>query len=238
MALNKRVYVNGETVITAENLNAIQDEIISNAGDISLLSAGKVDVVAGKELSTNDFTDALKSKLDAIEAQANKTVIDSSLTNTGQAADAKAAGDGIKYALKMGVGNVDTISGTSEQHYSIDELLTPGTVRITTMGNAGTVDTLPVTAAGRLFVCNTSDSNRFIQIYVSNATAGMRLWVRSKNSTTAAWTDWKEIITSGKVETTVTTSDYPISATAVKTALDAMQTTLDALQSAEGTEWT
>lgn len=34
---------------------------------------------AGKVLSTNDFTNAYKTKLDGIEAQANKTVVDSSL---------------------------------------------------------------------------------------------------------------------------------------------------------------
>lgn len=34
MALVKRTYVNGTTIITAENLNAIQDEIIANAGNM------------------------------------------------------------------------------------------------------------------------------------------------------------------------------------------------------------
>lgn len=34
MALTKRQYVNGTTIITAENLNAIQDEIIANAGNM------------------------------------------------------------------------------------------------------------------------------------------------------------------------------------------------------------
>ena len=35
MGLVKRTYVDGETVITADNLNDIQDEIIQNASDIS-----------------------------------------------------------------------------------------------------------------------------------------------------------------------------------------------------------
>ena len=42
----------------------------------------KVDKVNGKGLSENDFTDTLKSKLDGIEAEANKTVVDNSVTST------------------------------------------------------------------------------------------------------------------------------------------------------------
>lgn len=46
------------------------------------LLGGKVDKVSGKGLSTNDFTDTLKSKLDGIAADANKTTVDSSLSST------------------------------------------------------------------------------------------------------------------------------------------------------------
>ena len=56
---------------------------------------GLVDAVTGKQLSTEDYTTAEKTKLSGIEAQANKTVIDDTLTNTGEAADAKAVGDEI-----------------------------------------------------------------------------------------------------------------------------------------------
>ena len=42
----------------------------------------KVDKVQGKGLSENDFTDTLKDKLDGIEAEANKTVVDNSVTST------------------------------------------------------------------------------------------------------------------------------------------------------------
>ena len=56
---------------------------------------GLVDAVTGKQLSTEDYTTAEKTKLAGIEAQANKTVIDDTLTNTGEAADAKAVGDEI-----------------------------------------------------------------------------------------------------------------------------------------------
>ena len=56
---------------------------------------GKVDKVPNKGLSTEDYTAAEKTKLSGIEAQANKTVIDNTLTQTGQAADAKATGDAV-----------------------------------------------------------------------------------------------------------------------------------------------
>lgn len=49
---------------------------------IEALESGKVDKVEGKELSSNDFTNAYKTKLDGITAQANKTIVDNSLTST------------------------------------------------------------------------------------------------------------------------------------------------------------
>jgi hypothetical protein len=42
----------------------------------------KVDKVSGKGLSTNDYTTADKNKLDNIEPEANKTVVDSALSTT------------------------------------------------------------------------------------------------------------------------------------------------------------
>ena len=55
--------------------------------------AEKVDKVSGKGLSTNDFTNDEKTKLANIEAGANKTVTDTTLTQSGQAADAKETGE-------------------------------------------------------------------------------------------------------------------------------------------------
>ena len=42
----------------------------------------KVDKVTGKGLSTNDYTTDEKTKLSGIEAEANKTIVDSTLSNT------------------------------------------------------------------------------------------------------------------------------------------------------------
>lgn len=49
---------------------------------IKVLESGKVDKVEGKVLSSNDFTNAYKTKLDGITVQANKTIVDNSLTST------------------------------------------------------------------------------------------------------------------------------------------------------------
>ena len=63
MGLVKRTYVDQETVITAQNLNDIQDAIIENEEAIG----DKVDKVNGKGLSTNDFTNTYKGQLDGYQ---------------------------------------------------------------------------------------------------------------------------------------------------------------------------
>ena len=60
MGLVKRTYVDGETVITADNLNDIQDEIIQNASDIS--EKGTYSKPTGGIPST-DMTTAVQTSL-------------------------------------------------------------------------------------------------------------------------------------------------------------------------------
>ena len=66
-------------IALAEFNNGDIDDLII---EINNLKAGKVDKVEGKSLSTNDFTDTLKSKLENIEERANRIIVDSSLSNT------------------------------------------------------------------------------------------------------------------------------------------------------------
>ena len=54
----------------------------ANTSDVTSGLAGKVDKETGKGLSTNDYTTAEKNKLAGIEAQANKTVVDSALSSS------------------------------------------------------------------------------------------------------------------------------------------------------------
>lgn len=55
----KVTYVDGETVIGADNLNNIQDAILD-------LDSNKVETEQGKGLSTNDYTNEEKAKVDAL----------------------------------------------------------------------------------------------------------------------------------------------------------------------------
>lgn len=65
-----------DSALDSTSTNPVQNKVINTA------LGNKVDVVSGKGLSTNDFTDALKTKLDGIATGANKTVVDSSLSDS------------------------------------------------------------------------------------------------------------------------------------------------------------
>ncbi|MBO4343770.1 MAG: hypothetical protein J5844_03840 [Clostridia bacterium] len=64
--------------ITENSENPVKSSAIYGA------LAGKVDIIQGKGLSENDYTTAEKTKLAGIEAQANKTVVDSSVTENSE----------------------------------------------------------------------------------------------------------------------------------------------------------
>ena len=62
--IDNLIYENHNNEITGSNTNAILKAIANTLNDM------KVDKEAGKELSANDFTDILKSKLDALPTSA------------------------------------------------------------------------------------------------------------------------------------------------------------------------
>lgn len=71
MSYTKTTWVdNSAPAINAENLNKIEQGIYDATEGL----AGKVDKVTGKGLSTNDFTDTLKDKLDGIASGAEVNV--------------------------------------------------------------------------------------------------------------------------------------------------------------------
>lgn len=69
-------YVIVDTSLSATSTNAIQNSVVANA------LAGKVNVETNKGLSTNDFDDTYKTKLDGIDNGANKTIIDTAFSDT------------------------------------------------------------------------------------------------------------------------------------------------------------
>lgn len=109
---------------TGTDLAALDTRVTSAEDDINQLFSDKVDAVAGKGLSTNDFTAAYKTKLDGITAGANKYVL--------PAATASALG-GVK------VGKVYA-SGTI--------LPTVATVNLRTSDNMAVVPAATTSAAG------------------------------------------------------------------------------------------
>ena len=84
-----------ETLDTLNELAAALGNDPNFATTVATQIGNKVDKIEGKGLSTNDYTNPEKSKLAGIETGANKTTIDSTLSVSGNAADAKATGDAI-----------------------------------------------------------------------------------------------------------------------------------------------
>lgn len=95
---------------------------------IATLELGKVDKVEGKELSSNDFTDAYKTKLDGIAAQANKYVLP---TATAEIIGGVKVGANISYSngtISLSKANVTSALGytppTADTKVTINNTLT------------------------------------------------------------------------------------------------------------------
>lgn len=95
---------------------------------IAALESGKVDKVKGKELSSNDFTDAYKTKLDGIAAQANKYVLP---TATAEIIGGVKVGANISYSngtISLSKANVTSALGytppTADTKVTINNTLT------------------------------------------------------------------------------------------------------------------
>lgn len=73
---------NGKWVDVNDKTNDDQSKDIEQLQkSVDNLKSTKVDKVSGKELSSNDFTDSYKSKLDGISIQANKYVLPAATTS-------------------------------------------------------------------------------------------------------------------------------------------------------------
>lgn len=95
---------------------------------IKALELGKVYKVEGKELSSNDFTDAYKTKLDGIAAQANKYVLP---TATAEIIGGVKVGANISYSngtISLSKANVTSALGytppTADTKVTINNTLT------------------------------------------------------------------------------------------------------------------
>ena len=88
-----------DSALSDSSENPVQNKVVKAALD------GKVSTVSGKGLSTEDYTTAEKTKLSGIEAQANKTTVDSALSSSSENPVQNKV---IKSALD---GKVDAVSG-------------------------------------------------------------------------------------------------------------------------------
>ena len=127
------------------NVKAIsKDKITGLAGELSK----KVDVVEGKGLSTNDFTDALATKLNGIENNANANVIEAIKIN-GEALSVTEKGVNIPLGTAESVGVVKSSDG--ENKVSIGDT---GEMEV----NSVNVEKL-VQTAGNVLILNGGSSN-------------------------------------------------------------------------------
>lgn len=97
-----------DSSLSLTSYNPVQNRTVTSALNT------KVDKVSGKELSTNDFTDALKTKLQGIEAGANRTVVESVISSNGMN---PVTGKAIKEALEKKI-DIDAARQLTEENFT------------------------------------------------------------------------------------------------------------------------
>lgn len=75
------IYSDGDILLNAASVK-VNDKEIATVDALEQVAAGKVDKVEGKGLSDNNYTDEDQTKLSGIEAEANKTIVDTALSST------------------------------------------------------------------------------------------------------------------------------------------------------------
>lgn len=85
--LSSLIPMKGELIVYDVDENYSYNRIkigdgVQNVNELPFADANKVDKVAGKELSTNDYTTTEKNKLAGIAEGANKTVVDTAMSAT------------------------------------------------------------------------------------------------------------------------------------------------------------
>lgn len=133
---------------------------------IAALESGKVDKVEGKELSSNDFTDAYKTKLDGIAAQANKYVLP---TATAEIIGGVKVGANISYSngtISLSKANVTSALGvdptTTEEFdwYGVSWSETSSNPDCTRIGNMDMHRSLPIQSMMKPFAFQTQSVHK------------------------------------------------------------------------------
>lgn len=189
MALSKRTYVDGETIITAQNLNDIQDEVRGNIRNVSYnTTSGKI------QKTTNSGTSSDVLTVDATPTQNSKNPVQSGGVYTE-------------------IDDLNTAITNKLPTTNVTEL------NISSLGNAiipvrDTATNKPSDASGRYGAVwhYASSSNYATQIYQETGTG--KLWIRAKVNGT--WDDWHRIFNDVVTQGTATpASTLPSGVTSV-----------------------
>jgi len=132
----------------------------------------------------------------------------------------------------LAYGTIKALAGTAAEHIDLDDITTPGNYRVNNIDAARTIDNIPTTTAGRLFVMRVYSTTTVWQLYISTVSAavgGYNLWVRSLYI--GAWTPWQKLIKDSMIDAAPTEgSTNPVSSGGVYEAINSMM-------EAEGSAW-
>lgn len=215
------------------DLQSMQTAITDAENDISALQSGKVDKVIGKGLSTNDFTDADKTKLDGIEAGAEVNV-QADWNEADTTADSYIQNKPTVPAQKIWFATCDTAAGTAAKVATSDSgnfVLTSGNmVRVKfTSGNSfnGTA-TLNVDGTGAKSIARVGSTTTTRYYWVSGEVVdlvydGTNFVMSDKGTATTTYYGLT------KLSSSVSSTSESLAATpkAIKTVNDALANKVD-----------
>lgn len=107
--------IDGQILVTEDNGEMFVD--MSDGVRKKITDTNKVDKIEGKNLSTNDFTDEYKNKLDNIETEATKTIVDTTYNKETNSQSLNAQ-SGVAVAAAI----ADLVNSAPETLNTLDEL--------------------------------------------------------------------------------------------------------------------
>lgn len=133
---------------------------------------------------------------------ASGVTIDPTLSQSGQAADAKVVGDNMFSAVYS---RATVISNGTDY----DTLKTPGNYRVTSTANANTMLHCPAAMAHRLFVFSGTDSEKVFQLAFINVRTNEKLALRSYVNASLGWSEWIKFTSMVDVNAAITDALNP-----------------------------
>ena len=202
MALTKRTYVDGETIITAQNLNDIQDEIISQGNTL----VPKTRTVNNKALTGNITLTASDVGAVPTGRKVNNKALSSDVTINASDIpnDSTVSGTKVDDALETLDSDIDALSGVVDNiNIAKVQTITVAGTDLDSYTNGGiyyfqgtyTPSNLPTDAGtfGFLIVLKGQANARLVQYWIDSATSKNAMWMRTNSTSTVSWSDWKRM---------------------------------------------